>query len=537
MYCVFLNKTYSRTSSRTAKTKAPPPEPVLPTPGRVTRSRSRSVLRDTVTIASSDVTSRVTTPGPVSRVPRLDVQSEDEEEAAADPGQVTVLESGQQESSSTPLPSWTASLKLPSFPSWSPALKLPKESRGMLVASLVLLLLLLLITKVVALLHQGQGASEAAVLVLAYALAPLRLTVEAGRLLGGAVLGQQQQPRAVPHQSLDYDVLVDNILNSDKLYRVIERVSTAKVSDHVQKYEESIKNDLDKNQAKVIQAEVTKIDNRIEEAKLTFQKDIEEAMASIQRDISRNTQYENSQKEMLGVLETQIAEFKTQMDELTANIATTGAKNEENVLAELRQMRENVQILEEGRRVTAAEIQKCCRTNNDINLVIEDKMSGLAEQLKKELDKKLVSKDDLNQRIQNLETDTQDKLVTYTSSVKEETKVDIEKLVNSKIVELKNSLDMDTLFPVSPAPEVNVSTSVREMDKVDRNSVDKVDVRKIVHEALTKYDADKTGLFDFALETAGGSVVTTKCTEPYQLTSAVMSVWGIPFWWDTNSPR
>ena len=529
-----LYRTYSRTSSRTAKTKAPPPEPVLPTPGRVTRSRSRSVLRDTVTLASSDVTSRVTTPGPVSRVPRLDIQSEDEEEAAADPGQVTVLESGQQESSATPQPSWTSSFKLPSVSSWSPALKLPKESRGMLVASLVLLLLLLLITKVVSLLHQGQGASEAAVLVLAYALAPLRLTVEAGRLVGGAVLGQQQ-PRPVPHQSLDYDVLVDNILNSDKLYRVIERVSTEKVSDHVQKYEASIKNDLEKNQAKVIQAEVTKIDDRIEEAKLAFQKDIEEAMASIQRDISRNTQYENSQKEMLSVLETQIAEFKTQMDELTANIASTGAKSEENVLAELKQMRENVQILEEGRRVTAAEIQKCCRNNNDINLVIDDKMSGLAEKLKQELDKKLVSKDDLDQRIQNLETDTQDKLVTYTNSVKEETKVDIEKLVNSKIVELKNSLDMDSMFPVSPAPGVNVSTPVKEMDRVD--SVDKVDVRKIVHEALTKYDADKTGLFDFALETAGGSVVTTKCTEPYQLTSAVMSVWGIPFWWDTNSPR
>ena len=31
--------------------------------------------------------------------------------------------------------------------------------------------------------------------------------------------------------------------------------------------------------------------------------------------------------------------------------------------------------------------------------------------------------------------------------------------------------------------------------------------------------------------------MTTKCTEPYQATSAVMSVWGLPFWWDANSPR
>ena len=33
---------------------------------------------------------------------------------------------------------------------------------------------------------------------------------------------------------------------------------------------------------------------------------------------------------------------------------------------------------------------------------------------------------------------------------------------------------------------------------------------KIVKAALDKYDADKTGLFDFALESAGGSIVSTR---------------------------
>ena len=57
-----------------------------------------------------------------------------------------------------------------------------------------------------------------------------------------------------------------------------------------------------------------------------------------------------------------------------------------------------------------------------------------------------------------------------------------------------------------------------------------VDVGMIVKNALTKYDADKTGLFDFALETAGGSIVGVKCTETYHIATAVMSVWGVPFW-------
>jgi SUN domain-containing protein 1/2 len=51
------------------------------------------------------------------------------------------------------------------------------------------------------------------------------------------------------------------------------------------------------------------------------------------------------------------------------------------------------------------------------------------------------------------------------------------------------------------------------------------------------YDADKTGLFDFALETAGGTIASTRCTETYDTTNAVYSVWGFPIWWTRNTPR
>jgi SUN domain-containing protein 1/2 len=51
------------------------------------------------------------------------------------------------------------------------------------------------------------------------------------------------------------------------------------------------------------------------------------------------------------------------------------------------------------------------------------------------------------------------------------------------------------------------------------------------------YDADKTGLFDFALESAGGTIASTRCTETYDLSNAVYSVWGVPIWWARNSPR
>ena len=59
----------------------------------------------------------------------------------------------------------------------------------------------------------------------------------------------------------------------------------------------------------------------------------------------------------------------------------------------------------------------------------------------------------------------------------------------------------------------------------------------IAQEALAQYDADKTGKFDYALESAGGSVISTKCTESYNVKSARISVLGIPLWYPSNNPR
>lgn len=91
-------------------------------------------------------------------------------------------------------------------------------------------------------------------------------------------------------------------------------------------------------------------------------------------------------------------------------------------------------------------------------------------------------------------------------------------------------------------------------------SISTEEVVKMVQEALTTYDADKTGsirrvfkyssqcflhfilkgLFDFALESAGGSIESTRCTEDYDSTTASLSVFGIPLpnvWKPRVSPR
>ncbi|GFT69557.1 hypothetical protein NPIL_500461 [Nephila pilipes] len=63
------------------------------------------------------------------------------------------------------------------------------------------------------------------------------------------------------------------------------------------------------------------------------------------------------------------------------------------------------------------------------------------------------------------------------------------------------------------------------------------DMRKIVKEALLLYDADKTGKVDFALESGGGSVLSTRCSESYVEKNGKFTILGLPLWSDENSPR
>nr|KAF6482296.1 Sad1 and UNC84 domain containing 1 [Molossus molossus] len=61
--------------------------------------------------------------------------------------------------------------------------------------------------------------------------------------------------------------------------------------------------------------------------------------------------------------------------------------------------------------------------------------------------------------------------------------------------------------------------------------------RVIVNNALKLYSQDKTGMVDFALESGGGSILSTRCSETYETKTALISLFGIPLWYFSQSPR
>ncbi|XP_070782716.1 SUN domain-containing protein 1-like [Enoplosus armatus] len=63
------------------------------------------------------------------------------------------------------------------------------------------------------------------------------------------------------------------------------------------------------------------------------------------------------------------------------------------------------------------------------------------------------------------------------------------------------------------------------------------DVHVIVKNALRLFSHDQTGLADYALESGGGSILSTRCSETYETKAALLSLFGVPLWYFSQSPR
>nr|XP_058894506.1 SUN domain-containing protein 1 isoform X7 [Kogia breviceps] len=69
------------------------------------------------------------------------------------------------------------------------------------------------------------------------------------------------------------------------------------------------------------------------------------------------------------------------------------------------------------------------------------------------------------------------------------------------------------------------------------SGITEAQARAIVNSALRLYSQDKTGMVDFALESGGGSILSTRCSETYETKTALISLFGVPLWYFSQSPR
>ncbi|XP_037812679.1 sun domain-containing protein 1 [Lucilia sericata] len=182
-----------------------------------------------------------------------------------------------------------------------------------------------------------------------------------------------------------------------------------------------------------------------------------------------------------------------------------------------------------------------------LNTLKDDQFSLLNQQVKLSLIEILGFKDTTKDGAQLSEIDLQN-WVRNMFVAKDYLELRLAEINNRTNDKIKQEIDKSGMFLMRDISErlkqeiiISVENKQKETQAVLKGQIKEAlseqEVRNIVKSVLAIYDADKTGLVDFALESAGGQILSTRCTENYQTKTAQISVFGIPLWYPTNTPR
>ncbi|KAM6155807.1 SUN domain-containing protein 1 [Rhynchocyon petersi] len=156
-------------------------------------------------------------------------------------------------------------------------------------------------------------------------------------------------------------------------------------------------------------------------------------------------------------------------------------------------------------RVDSIQEQVDAQIQETVRLLFSDtQLGGAPDWLLQKLSERFVSKDDLQALLRDLELQI-----------------------------LRNVTQHLSVTQQAPSSEAVVST----VHQAGFRGITEAQARVIVNNALKLYSQDKTGMVDFALESGGGSILSTRCSETYETKTALISLFGIPLWYFSQSPR
>lgn len=337
----------------------------------------------------------------------------------------------------------------------------------------------------------------------------------------------KQQNSDAPQTNLDIDEILFKILSSTKLTDLIDqRVKASPLAGQISDQQITInqlQNDMNDLKEKFRNAFIANNDMHISIEQLqTRQNDLDEKIAS--------AQIHNS--EQLDKVLREIDEKLTISEDKQFNVIDNHIRV---VLAEILSYK-----TDDGKPLQNADITNWIRSVFVAKDLLEERLS----ELNAKFDNKI--NEEINQ--------SADVLI---KSISESIKRDIHVAIEQKQKELH---------------ETGQSSSV---------SLDEKRIRAIIKEALAVYDADKTGMVDYALESAGGEILSTRwvneffsliysyamepygftifnqylyqqiqlsdlyerwcllfrCTENFHIKSAEISIFGVPLWYKSNTPR
>ncbi|KAI1716751.1 nuclear migration and anchoring protein unc-84 [Ditylenchus destructor] len=141
--------------------------------------------------------------------------------------------------------------------------------------------------------------------------------------------------------------------------------------------------------------------------------------------------------------------------------------------------------------------------------------------------------DEERAKMQQMEKEVDKKIATFMSSISNSMNEQNSKLFS----ELRLLREKYSTLIKEKSSTSEKSTVILERATELEEDVYLSKVRTLIKEYIQKYDADKTGLPDYALESSGGSVASIRCTVQYNERSRTQMIFGIPLWYSSYSPR
>lgn len=153
--------------------------------------------------------------------------------------------------------------------------------------------------------------------------------------------------------------------------------------------------------------------------------------------------------------------------------------------------------------------------NNAIDIHIREVLMGIMGF--KSTDGKALNNDDIENWVRNIfvaKEYLEQRLAELTLNISKAVKVEINLSAETLMKEISERIKQDTIMVIERNNEQilvkSAEAAASGSAQAGGHHLNEEDIKRIVQAAMTVYDADKTGLVDYALESAGGEIISTR---------------------------
>eukprot|EP00092_Neocalanus_flemingeri_P000023 GFUD01000023.1.p1 GENE.GFUD01000023.1~~GFUD01000023.1.p1 ORF type:complete len:2308 (+),score=442.37 GFUD01000023.1:211-7134(+) len=360
---------------------------------------------------------------------------------------------------------------------------------------------------------------------------------------------KQQSPSQ--EATINYELLIEKVLNSDKFLNAVSKIANTKVDTESAKFKEQLTTMM--NAEKLAQEKesiiVEQYKSRIDGIKVEVSDEIKKmtedfVISNIKTAEAQATEQEKIITSLKDKYQQMLLEAEMTKQGINTHTEVIEKSNLE-MQKQIEDLKTQINNLESEQKALNLTMTGCCKNITAIEITVEHYINDLLQNIienKPDNEGKptenfaawvntyFIAKSEIETKLTALTADIETKIQHHMDTeMRDVAKSEAQQTAQQIMDTVSSTIRMEYAQRIKEAQENNTEAPVEGLSKEE--------VFKIVKSALIQYDADKTGMFDYALETAGGSVVSTRCTETYIQKTAMYSIFGIPIWYPSNNPR